>query len=138
MRPISGFSSCAARSRMHDALAPLLGASPGSEPPGSPNLSPRFPPAPRALAQDARRDGDADQDQHGAADLLAPLFDPPPEPVAQLETGERHGDADCADGRGGHQDVDLQATQGETDRQVVDAQSEGGDDQAMRLQAPGG
>src|ERR1700694_454319 len=41
MRPISGFSSCAARSRMHDALAPLLVASPGSGPPGSPNLSPK-------------------------------------------------------------------------------------------------
>src|ERR1700686_5094302 len=46
MRPISGFSSCAARSRMHDALAPLLGASPGSGPPGSPNLSSRFSAAP--------------------------------------------------------------------------------------------
>jgi predicted short-subunit dehydrogenase-like oxidoreductase (DUF2520 family) len=41
MRPISGFSDCAARSRMHDALAPLLVASPGSGPPGSPNLSPK-------------------------------------------------------------------------------------------------
>src|SRR5712664_4398117 len=41
MRPISGFSFCAARSRIHDALAALLVASPGSEPPGSPNLSPR-------------------------------------------------------------------------------------------------
>jgi hypothetical protein len=29
MRPISGFSDCAARLRMHDALAPLLVASPG-------------------------------------------------------------------------------------------------------------
>src|SRR5437762_12931796 len=42
MRPISGLSSCAARSRMIDALAALLVASPGSGPPGSPNLSPRF------------------------------------------------------------------------------------------------
>src|SRR5438477_5926241 len=42
LRPISGFGSCAARSRMHDALAPLLVAAPGSGPPGSPNLSPRF------------------------------------------------------------------------------------------------
>src|SRR6202521_1095840 len=42
MRPISGFSDCAARSRMHDALAALLVASPGSGPPGSPNLSSRF------------------------------------------------------------------------------------------------
>src|SRR6202049_188984 len=42
MRPISGFSSCAARSRMHNALAALLVASPGSGPPGSPNLSSRF------------------------------------------------------------------------------------------------
>jgi hypothetical protein len=41
MRPIFGFSSSAARSRMDDALAPLLGASPESGPPGSPNLSPR-------------------------------------------------------------------------------------------------
>src|SRR2546422_5123290 len=41
MRPISGFSSCAARSRMSHALAALLVASPGSRPPGSPNLSPR-------------------------------------------------------------------------------------------------
>src|ERR1700693_5578427 len=41
MRPISGFSDCAARSRMHDALAPLLVASPGSGPPGSPNLLPK-------------------------------------------------------------------------------------------------
>src|SRR5258708_31128519 len=41
MRPISGFSACAARSRMDDALAPLLAASPGSGPPGSPNLSSR-------------------------------------------------------------------------------------------------
>src|SRR5438093_11289554 len=41
MRPISGLSSCAARSRMHDALAALLVASPGSGPPGSPNLTPR-------------------------------------------------------------------------------------------------
>src|SRR5207248_10313913 len=42
MRPIFGFSSSAARSRMPDALAPLLGASPESGPPGSPNLSPRI------------------------------------------------------------------------------------------------
>jgi len=42
MRPIAGFSDCAARSRMHDALAALLVASPGSGPPGSPNLSSRF------------------------------------------------------------------------------------------------
>src|SRR5260370_31438463 len=41
MRPISGFSSCAARLRIHDARAALLVASPGSGPPGSPNLSPR-------------------------------------------------------------------------------------------------
>jgi predicted short-subunit dehydrogenase-like oxidoreductase (DUF2520 family) len=41
MRPISGFSDCAARLRMHDALAPLLVASRGSGPPGSPNLSPK-------------------------------------------------------------------------------------------------
>ena len=41
MRPISGFSDCAARLRMHDALAPLLVTSPGSGPPGSPNLSPK-------------------------------------------------------------------------------------------------
>src|SRR6202521_1942449 len=41
MRPISGFSSCAARSRMHDALAALLGASLGSGPPGPPNISPK-------------------------------------------------------------------------------------------------
>src|SRR6202521_6454579 len=45
-RPISGFSDCAARSRMHDALAALLVASPGSGPPGSPNLSSRFSAAP--------------------------------------------------------------------------------------------
>src|SRR5207237_6916282 len=42
-RPISGFSSSAARLRICDARAPLLGASPGSRPPGSPNLSPRVP-----------------------------------------------------------------------------------------------
>src|SRR4029077_10685537 len=42
MRPISGFSDCALASHMHDALAPLLVASPGSGPPGSPNLSSRF------------------------------------------------------------------------------------------------
>src|ERR1700680_2967501 len=46
MRPISGFSDCAARSRMDDALAALLVASPGSGPPGSPNLSSRFSAAP--------------------------------------------------------------------------------------------
>src|ERR1700686_3613307 len=46
MRPISGLSSCAARSRMDDALAALLVASPGSGPPGSPNLSSRFSAAP--------------------------------------------------------------------------------------------
>ena len=46
MRPISGFSDSAARSGMHDALAPLLVASPGSGPPGSPNLSSRFSAAP--------------------------------------------------------------------------------------------
>src|ERR1700674_1712915 len=46
MRPISGFSDCAARSRMNDALAALLVASPGSGPPGSPNLSSRFSAAP--------------------------------------------------------------------------------------------
>src|ERR1700694_2437179 len=36
----------AARLRMDDALAPLLAASPGSRPPGSPNLSSRFSAAP--------------------------------------------------------------------------------------------
>src|SRR5258706_1855113 len=41
MGPISGFGDCAARLRMHDALAPLLVASPGSGPPGSPNLLPK-------------------------------------------------------------------------------------------------
>src|SRR5438094_2278360 len=46
MRPISGLSSCAARSRMMDARAALLVASPGSGPPGSPNLSPRVSAAP--------------------------------------------------------------------------------------------
>jgi hypothetical protein len=46
MRPISGFSDSAARSRMDDALAALLVGSPGSEPPGSPNLSSRFSVAP--------------------------------------------------------------------------------------------
>src|ERR1700674_1223961 len=47
MRPISGFSSCAARSRMDDALAALLvaylGGPRGEDAgavPGSPNLSP--------------------------------------------------------------------------------------------------
>jgi hypothetical protein len=46
MRPIFGFSSCAARSRIHDAFAPLLVATsgvPAAQPregaPGSPNLS---------------------------------------------------------------------------------------------------
>src|ERR1700682_2593909 len=56
MRPISGFSSCAARLRICDALAPLLVASPESEPPGSANLSPRgFGPS---LAQLRQRLGD--------------------------------------------------------------------------------
>src|SRR5216683_4851365 len=41
MQPIFGLSFCAARSRISDALAALLGASPESGPPGSPNLSPR-------------------------------------------------------------------------------------------------
>jgi 3-phenylpropionate/trans-cinnamate dioxygenase ferredoxin reductase component len=59
MRPISGFSSCAARSRMHDALAPLLGASPGSGPPGSPNLSSRFSVTPLALIAGGGPAGDA-------------------------------------------------------------------------------
>src|SRR5947199_10832379 len=40
MRPISGLSSCAARSRSSDALTALRGALAGSGPPGSPNLSP--------------------------------------------------------------------------------------------------
>src|SRR5438132_13776036 len=40
MRSISGLNSCAARSCIYDALAVLLVASPGSEPPGSPNISP--------------------------------------------------------------------------------------------------
>src|SRR5260370_34079936 len=42
MRPIFGLSSCAARSRISDALAARLVASPESGPPGSPNLSPRI------------------------------------------------------------------------------------------------
>jgi hypothetical protein len=46
MRPISGLSACAARSRIDDALAALLVASPRSGPPGSPNLSSRFSAAP--------------------------------------------------------------------------------------------
>jgi len=41
MRPIFELTSCAARSRMPDALAPLLVASLESQPPGSPNLSAR-------------------------------------------------------------------------------------------------
>src|SRR6185312_9847691 len=41
MRPIFGFSSCAARSRISNALAPLLVASAESRPSGSPNLSAR-------------------------------------------------------------------------------------------------
>src|SRR5881409_2848524 len=40
MRPISGLSSYAARSRSSDALTALLRALAGSGPPGSPNLSP--------------------------------------------------------------------------------------------------
>ena len=47
MRPISGFTDCAARLRMDDALAALLVATsgvPAAKPregaPGSPNLSP--------------------------------------------------------------------------------------------------
>src|SRR5437016_6245657 len=63
MRPICGLSSCAARSRMHDALAALLVATAGvpvAQPreraPGSPNLSSRFFTEPLALflAGDAR------------------------------------------------------------------------------------
>src|ERR1700680_3048521 len=58
MRPISGFSSCAARSRIDDALAALLGPSPGSGPPGSPNLSSRFSAAPLDLLRaEGRRQG---------------------------------------------------------------------------------
>src|SRR5712692_5974202 len=41
MRPISGLSSCAARLRMHDALAALLVASPGSGATWAPDPSPR-------------------------------------------------------------------------------------------------
>ncbi|MDQ2943951.1 MAG: uracil-DNA glycosylase [Candidatus Dormibacteraeota bacterium] len=43
MRPIFGFSSCAARARMFNALAALLVASHESGPPGSPDLSPMIP-----------------------------------------------------------------------------------------------
>src|ERR1700674_1426490 len=90
------------------------------------------------LAEDANSDGDSDQDQHGAADLLAPFLNPPAQPVAELEAGERHRDADDADRRSGQQYVDPQAAQREPDRQVVDAQGQGGDDQAMRLKATRG
>src|SRR6202521_3191712 len=78
MRAISGFSSCAARSRIDDALAALLGASPGSWPPGSPNLSSRFSAAPLAnvevqidrgrvvlLADDDKRGALCRADRHG-------------------------------------------------------------------------
>src|ERR1700686_3383665 len=41
MRPISGVSPCPARLRMPDALAAPPVPSPGSGPPGSPNLSPK-------------------------------------------------------------------------------------------------
>jgi 3-phenylpropionate/trans-cinnamate dioxygenase ferredoxin reductase subunit len=44
---------------MHDALAALLGASPGSGPPGSPNLSSRFSAAPLALIAGGGPAGDA-------------------------------------------------------------------------------
>jgi hypothetical protein len=67
MRPIFGFSSSTARSRMPDALAPLLGASPESQPPGSPNLSPRV--SGRALE----------------SRLLAQRSDPAPQLVLGLE-----------------------------------------------------
>jgi len=40
MRPVFGLTSCAARSRITNALAALLVGSPASQPPGSPNLSP--------------------------------------------------------------------------------------------------
>jgi 3-phenylpropionate/trans-cinnamate dioxygenase ferredoxin reductase subunit len=44
---------------MHDALAALLGASPGSGPPGSPNLSSRFSATPLALIAGGGPAGDA-------------------------------------------------------------------------------
>src|ERR1700680_5347158 len=71
MRPISGFSSCAARSRMHDALAALLVASPGSGPPGSPNLSSRFSAAPLQLDEAETRG----RDHRLELGMHAPVFD---------------------------------------------------------------
>src|SRR5437867_9926322 len=56
-RPIFGLTSCAARSRMFNALAALFVGSPESGPPVSPNLSPPGPaaapqrPTPPALAR---------------------------------------------------------------------------------------
>src|ERR1700694_4725509 len=58
MRPISGFSDCAARLRMDYALAALLVASPGSGPPGSPNLSSRFSAAPLERGEQRTQLGD--------------------------------------------------------------------------------
>src|SRR5450759_5093359 len=59
------------------------------------------------LSEQVGSDGDADQDQHRTANLLAPLFDASAEPVAELEPEQRHGDADCAHRDGRDDDGDL-------------------------------
>src|SRR5438309_4673842 len=55
MRPIFGLTSCAARSRMFNALAALLVGSPESGPPGSPNISPPDPAAAPQRLRDLQR-----------------------------------------------------------------------------------
>ena len=86
MRPIFGFSSCAARSRSRsDAFAPLLGASPESGPPGSPNLAPvGLPPRLDGLA--GKRDA-GDEDVH-LADLETK------HPLRRLDHVALHGAGD--------------------------------------------
>ena len=104
MRPISGFSDCAARLRMDDALAALLVASPGSGPPGSPNLSPRVSITPLGRdvpgARQPRRDRSEHRDiqqQHehgvrGTRKRRRILYSPDPERTERVDgvTGVRN------------------------------------------------
>src|SRR5450759_2128998 len=88
------------------------------------------------LSEQVGSDGDADQDEHSATNLLAPFLDAAAEPVAELEPHQRHGDAECAHRDGREDDGNLVHGKSESHRQVVDAQREGGDDEAVRLQSP--
>jgi hypothetical protein len=80
-------------------------------------------------SEHADRDGDPHPDQDQAAEGLAATPGPGGHALAQFQAEQRQRDADRPDDDDRHRQADVQRAEGETDREVVDAQRQPGDQQ---------